>query len=233
MPCVSEQCRVGCSVQLLRCRRTPTSSSQSARAEPSTMESNRTGPLLAPTATAVTSGTVVRNIGWGAACGLRRAALLPPAESILCNTALTTAVRLCQSVRSGRSSVAQYTRLASLLDPSHCGRTHGTVGAACTAPHKRTQRAPALCFRSEDRFRRRIRRVHAAADRNALRRALTRACRGVHYGRFIRYEDAIHPLSNAPEPKRRFVPSKWEHKTVVKMVRAIRNGNLKLGCVRL
>ena len=56
---------------------------------------------------------------------------------------------------------------------------------------------------------------------------------GVHYGRLIRYEDAIHPLSNAPEPKRRFVPSKWEHKTVVKMVRAIRNGNLKLGCVRL
>jgi hypothetical protein len=55
----------------------------------------------------------------------------------------------------------------------------------------------------------------------------------VHYGRLIRYEDAIHPLSNAPEPKRRFVPSKWEHKTVVKMVRAIRNGNLKLGCVCL
>ena len=79
--------------------------------------------LQQPQLLAETSGTVVRNIGWGAACGLRRAALLPPAESILCNTALTTAVRLCQSVRSGRSSVAQYTRLASLLDPSHCGHT--------------------------------------------------------------------------------------------------------------
>ncbi|KAJ3356866.1 Ribosome biogenesis protein 1 [Allomyces javanicus] len=34
----------------------------------------------------------------------------------------------------------------------------------------------------------------------------------------------IHPLSAAPEPKRRFVPSKWEHKKVMKIVRAIRNG---------
>jgi ribosome biogenesis protein ERB1 len=30
------------------------------------------------------------------------------------------------------------------------------------------------------------------------------------------------PLSAAPEPKRRFVPSKWEHKAVMKLVRAIR-----------
>ncbi|KAI8473407.1 MAG: NUC169 domain-containing protein [Monoraphidium minutum] len=36
-----------------------------------------------------------------------------------------------------------------------------------------------------------------------------------------------HPLLNAPEPKRRFIPSKWEEKKVVKLVRAIRNGWLK------
>jgi ribosome biogenesis protein ERB1 len=34
----------------------------------------------------------------------------------------------------------------------------------------------------------------------------------------------IHPLSAVPEPKRRFLPSKWEHKKVMKIVRAIRNG---------
>ncbi|KAJ9158969.1 hypothetical protein P3X46_024506 [Hevea brasiliensis] len=39
--------------------------------------------------------------------------------------------------------------------------------------------------------------------------------------------DAKHPLSNAPEPKRRFTPSKWEAKMVVKYVRAIRKGLLK------
>ena len=32
----------------------------------------------------------------------------------------------------------------------------------------------------------------------------------------------IHPLSSAPEPKRRFVPSKWEHEKIMKIVRAIR-----------
>ena len=31
-------------------------------------------------------------------------------------------------------------------------------------------------------------------------------------------------LSSADEPKRRFVPSKWEAKKVVKLVNAIRNG---------
>jgi ribosome biogenesis protein ERB1 len=35
------------------------------------------------------------------------------------------------------------------------------------------------------------------------------------------------PLRNDPEPKRRFIPSKWEEKKVVKLVRAIRNGWLK------
>jgi len=37
----------------------------------------------------------------------------------------------------------------------------------------------------------------------------------------------VMPLSAAPEPKRRFVPSKWEHKRVMKYVRAIRKGWMK------
>ena len=37
----------------------------------------------------------------------------------------------------------------------------------------------------------------------------------------------IMPLSGAPEPKRRFIPSKWEEKRVVKLVRAMRKGWLK------
>ncbi|KAL4189757.1 hypothetical protein AMTRI_Chr08g208730 [Amborella trichopoda] len=36
-----------------------------------------------------------------------------------------------------------------------------------------------------------------------------------------------HPLSNAPEPKRRFIPSKWEHKKVVEYIRKIRKGLIK------
>lgn len=39
----------------------------------------------------------------------------------------------------------------------------------------------------------------------------------------------VMPLTGAPEPKRRFVPSKWEEKKVVKLVRAIRKGWLKVG----
>ncbi|KAH6827491.1 Transducin/WD40 repeat-like superfamily protein [Perilla frutescens var. hirtella] len=42
------------------------------------------------------------------------------------------------------------------------------------------------------------------------------------------WDGAKHPLSNAPEPKRRFIPSKWEAKKVVKYVRAIRSGLIKL-----
>ena len=38
----------------------------------------------------------------------------------------------------------------------------------------------------------------------------------------------VTPLSSATEPKRRFVPSKWEAKKVMKIVRAIRNGHIKL-----
>ncbi|KAJ0972940.1 hypothetical protein J5N97_020899 [Dioscorea zingiberensis] len=41
------------------------------------------------------------------------------------------------------------------------------------------------------------------------------------------WEDNGHPLSNAPEPKRRFIPSKWEHKKVLQYVRAIRKGWIK------
>ena len=37
-------------------------------------------------------------------------------------------------------------------------------------------------------------------------------------------EERKLPLMVTNEPKRRFVPSKWEAKMVVKMVRAIRNG---------
>jgi len=34
------------------------------------------------------------------------------------------------------------------------------------------------------------------------------------YVDFFKWDDAKHPLSNAPEPKRRFIPSKWEAKKV-------------------
>ncbi|VAI35903.1 unnamed protein product [Triticum turgidum subsp. durum] len=47
------------------------------------------------------------------------------------------------------------------------------------------------------------------------------------YVDWFEYADKGHPLSNAPEPKRRFVPSKWEQKKVVKLVRAIRKGWIK------
>ncbi|CAG8438502.1 14022_t:CDS:10 [Ambispora leptoticha] len=36
----------------------------------------------------------------------------------------------------------------------------------------------------------------------------------------------VMPLSAAPEPKRRFVPSKWEAKRIMKIVRAIREGRI-------
>lgn len=38
--------------------------------------------------------------------------------------------------------------------------------------------------------------------------------------------EMITPLSGQPEPKRRFVPSKWEHKKVMKIVKAIREGRI-------
>lgn len=36
----------------------------------------------------------------------------------------------------------------------------------------------------------------------------------------------VMPLTSRPEPKSRFVPSKWEHKKVMKIVRAIRQGRI-------
>lgn len=47
------------------------------------------------------------------------------------------------------------------------------------------------------------------------------------YVDWFKWDDAKHPLSNAPEPKRRFIPSKWESKKVVEYVRAIRKGLIK------
>ncbi|KAI0049579.1 BOP1NT-domain-containing protein [Auriscalpium vulgare] len=39
-------------------------------------------------------------------------------------------------------------------------------------------------------------------------------------------KEEIMPLSSAPEPKRRWVPSKWEKQKVMKIVRAIRQGRI-------
>ncbi|RIB16015.1 ribosome biogenesis protein ERB1 [Gigaspora rosea] len=39
----------------------------------------------------------------------------------------------------------------------------------------------------------------------------------------------VMPLNATPEPKRRFVPSKWEAKRIMKIVRAIRQGRIVLG----
>lgn len=47
------------------------------------------------------------------------------------------------------------------------------------------------------------------------------------YVDWFAWDGAKHPLSNAPEPKRRFIPSKWESKKVVEYVRAIRKGLIK------
>ncbi|KAL1306649.1 hypothetical protein AAFC00_005324 [Neodothiora populina] len=41
------------------------------------------------------------------------------------------------------------------------------------------------------------------------------------------HEQEIMPLSAAPEPKRRFIPSKHEHKRVMKIVKAIKEGRIK------
>lgn len=49
----------------------------------------------------------------------------------------------------------------------------------------------------------------------------------VPYVDWFKWEDAKHPLSNAPEPKSRFIPSKWEAKKVLGLVRAIRKGYIK------
>ncbi|KAI5661611.1 hypothetical protein M9H77_20934 [Catharanthus roseus] len=45
---------------------------------------------------------------------------------------------------------------------------------------------------------------------------------------WVTVDDFEHPFPDAPEPKRRFIPSKWEHKLVVRLVRGIRAGLIKL-----
>ncbi|KAK9678863.1 hypothetical protein RND81_11G237700 [Saponaria officinalis] len=47
------------------------------------------------------------------------------------------------------------------------------------------------------------------------------------YVDWFTWNDSGHPLSNAPDPKRRFIPSKWESKKINKLVRAIRDGRIK------
>lgn len=42
-------------------------------------------------------------------------------------------------------------------------------------------------------------------------------------------EREIHPLIDAPEPKRRFLPSKWEKMKIMRLVRLIKEGKIKKG----
>lgn len=42
-----------------------------------------------------------------------------------------------------------------------------------------------------------------------------------------KHEDMIHPFSNAPLPKRSFVPSKWERLKVSKYIQALKKGWMK------
>jgi ribosome biogenesis protein ERB1 len=42
-------------------------------------------------------------------------------------------------------------------------------------------------------------------------------------------EREIHPLIDAPEPKRRFLPSKWEKMKVMRLVRLIKEGKIRRG----
>ncbi|KAL3620828.1 Ribosome biogenesis protein 1 [Castilleja foliolosa] len=48
------------------------------------------------------------------------------------------------------------------------------------------------------------------------------------YVDWFKWDGAKHPLSNAPEPKRRFIQSKWDALKVLKYVRLIRSGQIKL-----
>ncbi|CAI9103784.1 OLC1v1002335C1 [Oldenlandia corymbosa var. corymbosa] len=45
---------------------------------------------------------------------------------------------------------------------------------------------------------------------------------------WVKVDKAEHPFPDAPEPKRRFIPSKWESKMVVRLVRGIRKGLIKV-----
>eukprot|EP00762_Andalucia_godoyi_P006831 ANDGO_00885.mRNA.1 hypothetical protein len=69
---------------------------------------------------------------------------------------------------------------------------------------------------------------------NILRLAAGKAPEGMYdpefeaYAMFEPEDGGIFPISGlGTEPKRRFLPSKWEHKKVMQMVRAIRNGWLR------
>ena len=42
-------------------------------------------------------------------------------------------------------------------------------------------------------------------------------------------EREIHALNDAPEPKRRFLPSKWEKMKIMKLVKLIKEGKLRRG----
>ncbi|KAL3515695.1 hypothetical protein ACH5RR_022597 [Cinchona calisaya] len=47
-------------------------------------------------------------------------------------------------------------------------------------------------------------------------------------GDWVSLDPIDHPFPDAPEPKRRFVPSKWESKMIVRLVRGIRKGLIKV-----
>ncbi|KAL6517766.1 Ribosome biogenesis protein 1 [Orobanche minor] len=72
-------------------------------------------------------------------------------------------------------------------------------------------------------------------DRKVIRRLLNGKAPHADFDPYHPYIDwfvhdgAKHPLSNAPEPKRRFIESKWERLQVVRYVRAIRSGLIKYG----
>lgn len=42
------------------------------------------------------------------------------------------------------------------------------------------------------------------------------------------WKKEIHPIGNDPEPKRRFIPSKWEAMKVMKIVKGIQEGRIVL-----
>ena len=51
------------------------------------------------------------------------------------------------------------------------------------------------------------------------------------YINYYTSEREIHPLSSGTEPKRRFLPSKWEKMRIMKIVKLIREGKYKRGTV--
>ncbi|KAG2483393.1 hypothetical protein HYH03_017745 [Edaphochlamys debaryana] len=49
------------------------------------------------------------------------------------------------------------------------------------------------------------------------------------YNDYFSREREVMPIVDRPEPKSRFVPSKWEEKKIIKLVRAIRKGWIRVG----